>query len=437
MTVKNRDVTRIVMKVTQDPSLKVLEAGKVPHEPLLEPDPFAVVGAARVPALVTAGVAPDERTCFGPRGAALMAKDGPLWICDTGHHRLLGWENIPCDDTPADWIIGQRDFNSEGRNGKDAVSAHSVNVPTGICRCEEGMVVADAWNNRILIWRTLPTNNNVPADIVLGQPDFISNEANRGGDHASANGMHWPYGVLWQDGYLFVADAENRRLLIWQGLPTKNGQDADVVLGQINFSRRDENAGQDPCAMSMRWPHGIAIWKDHLCIADAGNNRIMIWRGIPTKNGADCDYVLGQQGFDLVDHNQSLYWPRSYTLNMPYALAAAGDWLLVADTASSRLLGWHIDDLTCGADARALSGQINFHEKGDNRWQPPAADSFCWPYGLQVQSDTIVVSDSGNNRVSLWKISNKIEIGLENDRNDRDEKKIAKSPAKRSPGSAL
>ena len=394
---------KVSMKVSPDPTLRVNEASEVPHLKLLADEPDVILGADRIPAMVTIGVSPDAATCFGPRGAALMHEDGPLWVCDTGHHRLLGWKHRPVDDlAPADWVIGQKDFNREGRNGKAEISASSVNVPTGICRCGKGMAVADAWNHRVLIWLTPPESNNVPADIVLGQTDFTSGEANRGQNTASADSMHWPYGVHWHDGKLFVADSENRRVLIWNTLPDRNGQPADIVLGQTDFTSRDENAGHSPDAMSMRWPHGIAIWRDHLCISDAGNNRIMIWRGIPQQNGQACDYVLGQEQTDLVDHNQSLYWPRAKTLNMPYALTVIDDWLIVADTASSRLLGWHIEDLNTGAAARALCGQHNFHDKGDNRWQPPCANSLCWPYGIQSCGNTVVVADSGNNRISLW-----------------------------------
>ena len=377
----------------------------MPHQQLLADEPFAILGADRIPEMASIGVSPDRQTCFGPRGAALMKPEGPLWVCDTGHHRLLGWKKLPVNDgTPADWVIGQKDFNSEGRNGKTEVSASSVNVPTGICACGDGMAVADAWNHRVLIWHKLPENDNTPADIVLGQKDFIHNDANHGTDDATASSMHWPYGVFWHEDHLFVADSENRRVLVWQGIPTDNGQKADVVLGQHNFITRDENAGGEPGAMSMRWPHGIGIWDGHLCVSDAGNNRVMVWKAVPKVNGKDCDYVLGQSALDLVDHNQSLYWPRAYTLNMPYGLTVCNDWLLIADTASSRLVGWHVDDLETGADARALTGQDNFHDKGDNRWKPPCADSLCWPYGIQSNGNVVVVADSGNNRVSLWKL---------------------------------
>ncbi|MEQ8289329.1 MAG: hypothetical protein RIB78_06365 [Gammaproteobacteria bacterium] len=399
--------TQVRMKVAPDPTLRVAEATEVPHEPLLASEPFAILGGDRQPAMASVGVSPDQVSCFGPRAASLINKDGPLWISDTGHHRLLGWKTVPeSDRIPADWIIGQVDFGKEGRNAKGDVAANTLNVPTGICAIGEGMAVADAWNHRVLIWKTLPTDNNVQADLVLGQDNFHFNEANRGETlKASAHSFHWPYGIAWKDDHLFVADAENRRVLIWKGMPEENGQPADIVLGQKDFTCRDENAGDEPGNMSMRWPHAITVWRNHVCISDAGNNRIMIWKGIPTDNGAPCDYVLGQENMDIVDHNRSLYWPRANSVNMPYAIDSAGDWLLTADTANSRLIGWHIDDLATGANARALTGQHNFHDKGDNRWQPACADSLCWPYGIQVTGDIVVVSDSGNNRVSLWKLA--------------------------------
>ncbi|MGR9108552.1 MAG: hypothetical protein ACU843_16660 [Gammaproteobacteria bacterium] len=394
------------MKIDATPPLRVAEAGRVPHRSLLGEAPLAVVGAARNPPMVTAGIRPNANTCFGPRGCALIYEKGPFWVSDTGHHRLLGWKSTPTQDgTPADWIIGQKDFYSEGRNGKAKISAASLNVPTGICASAGGMAVADAWNHRILIWKRCPDDSNVPADIVLGQADFHSGESNRGSNRAAANTFHWPYGVAWFDHCLLVADSENRRVLIWRGLPEHNGQSADIVLGQHDMDSRDENAGGNIIAMSMRWPHGIAFWQGHLCVSDAGNNRIMVWKGIPNRHGAECDFILGQTSSQSVDHNQSLYWPRDNTLNMPYGIAAHGDWLLVADTANSRLLGWHLDDLATGAPARALSGQLSFHDKGDNRWQPAVADSFCWPYGLHACGDCLAVADSGNNRVSLWRIA--------------------------------
>jgi NHL repeat len=400
-------VERVSLRVSPDPTLRVAEAELLPSRPLLDPaGPTVILGGLREPQFAPMAIAPSPNTLFGPRGACLVNVEGPLWVADTGHHRLLGWRSCPTqDNAPADWVIGQPDFTSEGRNAKGEPGPSSLNVPTGICSDGTHLMVADAWNHRVLIWRSLPTRHDQPADIVLGQDDFFQDEANRGSRATTAaDRFHWPYGVLLHDGKLMVADSENRRVLIWNEIPAHSGRPADTVLGQPDFTRRDENVGTHPSAMSMRWPHAIAVWSGHLCVADAGNNRIMVWKGIPEESGAPCDFVLGQTDCDRVDHNQSLYWPRANTVNMPYGVSAVGEWLLVADTANSRLLGWHIDDLATGANARALTGQMTFHDKGDNRWQPLVADSLCWPYGLQVLGDRAVVADSGNNRVLLWRI---------------------------------
>ncbi|MEQ1761838.1 MAG: hypothetical protein ABL984_01700, partial [Pyrinomonadaceae bacterium] len=265
------------------------------------------------------------------------------------------------------------------------------------------------WNHRILIWNETPLRNNQPADVVLGQADFFSGESNHGKDAPTAETLFWCYGVHWDGERLWVADTGNRRVLMWKGIPTRSGQAADLILGQDDFLTRDENGGDEPDATSMRWPHGIAIWCGRLCISDAGNNRIMIWNNVPTDINQPCDSVLGQMSVNGVDHNQSNYFPIAAGLNMPYGIAVVGDWLIAADTASSRLVGWHKDDNESGAVARLLAGQPTFQDKGDNRWQMPVRDSLSWPYGISAKDDMLVVSDSGNSRALLWRVSDEVK----------------------------
>jgi hypothetical protein len=367
--------------------------------------PVVCIGGARGVDNLAIPVKPDASTLFGPRGACLMGVQGALWISDTGHHRLLGWAQVPAgDDVPADWVIGQPDFMREGRNARGAADAGTLNVPTGICSLSEGFAVADAWNHRVLIWRSFPTAHNVPADVVLGQADFASVESNRGAA-ASAQSLFWPYGVYWDGANLWVADAGNRRVLMWEGLPQVNGRPADLVLGQTHLDCRDENGGGEPTACSMRWPHAITTWRGKLCVTDAGNNRILIWDRTPISDNAPADWVLGQNDFRLVDHNQSLYWPSAATLHMPYGVTAAGPWCISADTANSRLIAWHIDDCHSGAAAQALTGQSEFNAKGDNGWCSPTRNSLSWPYGITEQSGLGIIADSGNNRVLLWPLA--------------------------------
>jgi hypothetical protein len=384
-----------------------------PHRPAAlfdnPPRPLLAAGGARVilgglrDEALAAPISPSAHTLFGPRGAALAGPHGPLFVCDTGHHRLLTWRLVPEDDgTPTDLAFGQPDFVSEGRNAKREVGPNTLNVPTGVAIGCGVLAVADAWNHRVLIWHGLPLSPKQAPDIVLGQADFTSGLANRGRDKPAADTLNWCYGVAIRGGRLIVADTGNRRVLVWNTLPQINGAPADLVLGQRNFWTRDEGSGGPVDAVGMRWPHAAAIDGGQLFVADAGTSRIMVWHHIPDINGTPCDMVLGQAGFAAGEHNRGAYDPTAATLQMPYGVAATPGRLVVADTANSRLLGFDLAELETGAAADHLAGQRSFHDKGENRWERPDRDTVCWPYGVSLCGDTAVVADSGNNRVLLW-----------------------------------
>lgn len=386
-----------------------LRPGPTPAPPRAEAPPLLSPAGARV--MLGGGVdadglvepiAPGPATMFGPRGAC-VAGNGGLFVCDTGHHRLLAWRRIPeTDHAPADFLIGQRDFSREGRNAKGEIGSTTLNVPTGVAADDDVLAVADAWNHRVLIWRGLPDASHRPANVVLGQSDFNQGLANRGADHPGADTLHWCYGVTIADGGLIVADTGNRRVLVWNEIPSVNGAPADLVLGQRDPRTRDENAGEGGGARGMRWPHAVAAVDGSLFVADAGNNRIMAWRRWPSLDGAPCDYVLGQTDASGLDHNRAAYFPTARAMSMPYGVCAAGKRLIVADTANSRLLGFEHDRLGMGVAASRLAGQISFEAKGDNRWTHAERDSLCWPYNVSARGDTLVIANSGNNRVLLW-----------------------------------
>lgn len=376
-----------------------------PRERALAPMALHAAGARVIlgvhDPLAGGSLTPAAHTLFGPRGAAITA-DGALWVADTGHHRLLGWPSLPeHDEQPATWLIGQPDFSAEGRNAHGDVGAASLNVPTGVCACGEGLAVADAWNHRVLVWHRAPRSSHQEADVVLGQADFRSGQANRGCDQAAADSLNWPYGVFWDGARLWVADTGNRRVLRFDGLPQHQGQAADLVLGQPDFAHRDENAGGVTQA-TMRWPHAVAVWQGHLCVADAGNNRLLLWARDPARHMERADLIVGQDEIDALDHNGGEYWPSARCLNMPYGLAVHDDRLFVADTANSRVLRF---DAPLEREARAVAGQASFADKGDNRWLASARDSLCWPYALAMHGSAAIVVDSGNNRVLLWEVA--------------------------------
>jgi len=49
-------------------------------------------------------------------------------------------------------------------------SQTGLRTPTAVASDGQILAVADTDNNRVLIWRSIPTSNNTPADVVIGQP---------------------------------------------------------------------------------------------------------------------------------------------------------------------------------------------------------------------------------------------------------------------------
>jgi len=375
-----------------------------PAAPLLDPAGARVVLGDFVAANgLPIPIAPSPAALFGPRGVAFAGPDGPFFVADTGHHRVLGWHRVPTEDNElADLLIGQPDFFSEGRNARGEVGAATLNMPTGLATNGPVLAVADAWNHRVLIWLTLPEQPNRPADLVLGQQDFSGNLANRGKAEAGPDTLNWCYGVTIADGRLFVADTGNRRVLVWNAIPDRNGQPADLVLGQADMRTHDDNAGSAAGASSMRWPHSIAVAEGRIIVADAGNSRIMVWNGMPNADGAPASFVIGQKTFEETDHNRAGYDPSERALQMPYGIALREGMLICADTANSRMVGFPLEGMEMDSGATALAGQRGFAEKGDNRWRFATRDSVCWPFAVAVCSDLLAIADTGNNRVLLW-----------------------------------
>ena len=380
---------------------------QTPPAALRPEGPSVVLGGAD---LFEPNIVPSRESLFGPRSAFLVGPKGPLLIADTGHHRVVVHRTLPTTDRqPADFVLGQPDFQTEGRNARGEPTPATMNVPTGLCRFGEGIAVADSWNNRVLIWRTMPTASAQPADIILGQSDSAEQRPNRGLDAPTAETMHWPFQVMSHGGRLYVADAGNRRVLVWRTLPEQSSQPADFALGQVDLTSRSDNAGGDADARTLRWPHDLTVCRgpngvEQLAVADAGNNRVLVWPDLPDEACAPALVVVGQGDFSGTDHNRAVYWPTAASVNMPYALAAIDGGLLVADTANSRILGYSLP-LTSSMAADRLTGQPHFKTKGDNRNKLPQRDSLCWPYGIHAVGDRVVVADTGNHRIALWALA--------------------------------
>lgn len=365
------------------------------------------LGAPAVGGLALPSAHPTASWLYAPRGVFLGPYRGRdvLVAADTGNHRVMIWHSVPDTDGQAcDVVLGQPDDTSEGPAAGGRSTRTGMFLPTGVLVHDDMLIVADAWHHRVLIYRELPQTGDVEPDVILGQPDPDSVQANRG-EPCSLDALYWPFGVAVVAGRFYVADTGNRRVLGWSGgVPTKSGIAPDLVIGQSDPSGRDENRGGAAGSDSFRWPHDLCGTDDLLLVADAGNHRVLGWTPHPDRDRG-ADLVLGQSDFD-----QSTEWPyapqRADLMRFPYAADIDTGRLAVADTANNRILVWdktpQPDATGVGPAADAVLGQPSFSANGENRWSAVGADTLCWPYGLSLHGERLAIADSGNNRVMLW-----------------------------------
>ncbi len=346
---------------------------------------------------------PTMAWMYSPRG--VFFDQDHFVVADSGNHRVLIWHGLPtCDEQPADVVLGQPDGTTEGHAAGGRGPENGMNLPTGVLVHDGRLVVADAWHHRILVWSTVPETSSVPPDFVLGQPDFSAVEPNAGGE-CSASSLYWPFGIAIVGSTFWVADTGNRRVLGWHGGIPEPGRAADVVLGQPDGSSREENRGEDVGPASFRWPHNITGNDDLLLVADAGDHRVLGWSPAPDGDRA-ADRVLGQP--DLVTAREWPYGPhRADRFRFPYAACMDGsgefgDRLAIADTANNRVLLWD-EPSADGQPADHVLAQPTFEANGENRWNAVTRDSLCWPYGVWLRGDRLAVADSGNNRIVVWR----------------------------------
>lgn len=361
-------------------------------------DPTLWLGAPAPGGLGLPDAMPTRSQLYAPRGVWL--DDEVLIAADTGNHRVLIWSDPGAvrSHADADVVLGQPDFTTEGAQAGGRGPEAGMRLPTGVIVHDGRLIVADAWNHRVLIWDTIPIVSDTPPDVVLGQADPTGVDENRGGTCGPLT-MYWPFGVAVVDGWFWVADTGNRRVLGWPDLPGPLDEPA-VVLGQPDAHQRDENGGELGPS-TFRWPHDIAGDAERLFIADAGNHRLLNWTPAPTSN-ADAANVFGQP--DFVTAIEFAYQPSTAdSLRFPYAIDIAEGKMAVADTANNRVLVW--DEVpTVATPADRVLGQPDFTTGGENRWESVLADTFCWPYGLCLHGGRLAIADSGNNRITVWEL---------------------------------
>jgi uncharacterized protein (TIGR03437 family) len=322
-------------------------------------------------------------------------------------------------------VLGQTDFTSADFH----ITQSGFRLPTAVATDGRILAVADTANNRVMIWKSIPTVNGQPADLELGQPDFttVLQGSQVVVDNKSFRG---PQGVWIQNGKLFVADTQNHRVLIWNSIPTQNRQPADVVLGQANFNvavQPDLTKGaSDAHANTLLNPVSVSSDGTRLYVADLGNSRVLIWNSIPTVNQQAADVEIGQKDLDTgiandvsalctstgTDSNGNPTYPArcGKTMDFPRFALSDGTRLFVADGGNDRILIYNTIPTQNAAAADVILGQpdefasvvSSFTDLFHPLLRQSAADITPTPTGLAWDGTNLYVTDPANRRVLVF-----------------------------------
>ncbi len=316
--------------------------------------------------------------------------------------------------TTADLVIGQPNFTSDGAgfdSGQVLDSPVTVAIDTSVT--PNRVYVSDYNNNRVLGWNDAATlTNGETADLVLGQPDFISAVPNNSGESAST--LNLPQGVVVDgSGNLYVADSGNNRVLEYDtpfaacdGSFPCVGPAASKVAGTCTGFTSYTCDGVS--AYSLSGPAGLALNGGDLWVADAGDDRVLEFNtplaSLPSLPKAVA--VIGQSTLEASGCNSDTSGgnPTAIDLCHPYALAFDGSGhLYVADESNNRVLEYNTP-LT-STTANRVFGQGGSFKTNECDYdiathETSTAIDLCNPTGVALDpSGDLWVVDQTNNRV--------------------------------------
>ena len=351
-------------------------------------DATTVVGQADF----TSNISTASQVGTSPFNASAISATGKLAVAD-GTGRVLIWNTIPtANGVPADVVVGRPDFTSTA-TGVTASLLGSASY--GVAFSPDGgkLLVSDTNNNRVLIWNTVPATNGAPASVVIGQSSFTTRTAG-----TSSAAMGSPSGLLVTPaGKLFIADSGSNRVLVYNSIPSANNAAADLVTGQPDFTSL--LAGTAASAMSS--PQGLALSPaGSLLVADTGNRRVLVFNTVPTSNGTAANLVIGQAGFGTGTSGTT-----AATLNAPYGVAVSTSGkLAIADAGNHRVLVYNNLPASNGAAADIVLGQPNF-VSGTLSNGGVSAHSMAGPGGVTFAADgRLLVAGSTMDRLMIFGI---------------------------------
>jgi uncharacterized protein (TIGR03437 family) len=214
---------------------------------------------------------------------------------------------------------------------------------------------------------------------------------------------------------LYIADYGNNRVLAWKNAQGfRNGQQADLVIGQTDFVHTTAGGPGTAFSSNLNSPAGLAVDKNgNVYVADQVNNRILRFpRPFSQQSGQFPDMVIGQTNYTtktgaLTDTGLSLSNAAFAVLGMTFD--SDGN-LWVVDGGNRRVLRYAATDLANGVSgpkANLVLGASDFTSAAAavTRTQRTVANLFAGPAGIAFDSaGRLYVSDTGSSGGSFSRV---------------------------------
>jgi DNA-binding beta-propeller fold protein YncE len=183
-------------------------------------------------AFTSATAADTQAGMHNPYDVAYDATNSRLFVSDVTNNRVLVYNVATgsiANGENASNVLGQSSWTSGGA----ATTQAGMDYPIGLeyDATNSRLFVADYYNNRMLVYNVAPGTiaNGENASYVLGQANFTSGSANKGGSEGQAT-LSYPSSAAYDavNNRLFVADWTNNRVLEFL-VPSGHGNEGDLM----------------------------------------------------------------------------------------------------------------------------------------------------------------------------------------------------------------
>ena len=315
-------------------------------------------------------------------------------------------------------VLGDPNFIGTASNpvafdtlGPNWVEGKELNAPAGIALDTSVsppiIYIADTGNNRVLGYRyATQLVAGSKADLVIGQLDFYSNQA-QGPSNGRSTGLSSPTGLAVDHaGNLYVADTGNNRVLCFPQpfAPANSNQFPSLVIGQKTLTTNTVNLnglGASTLATngSGLGRTGIAFDPSgNLWVADTGNNRVLRFPAavlVPGTIFPAADTVIGQATFTT--NTASNARTNLTALAGPNGVSVDSGGNLYVTDQYYRALEYNAPLSTNQAAAAVLG-----IDQTNNSATTPTQYALNAPTGVLALNSGPIVADTGNNRLMVY-----------------------------------